>query len=252
MGDERFVGQPSVCTGGNASAFCHAPSRGVNGAESGTNAFSVVSPEWMRRVQHLSTYGRPHESDSASSCSIALVASCPPTRQRDASCRRVSAPERALRSLIAFLRRRPNAWASASSRQKRHPRSPSPFRRPNASADSRDRKRRSQGGCSTRPWLPTRGDHPLPLRSTAPDRSAGCMVDGCLRLDTRRGTGALSASSGLTVAGMARELRLSPNAIKTHLRRVFAKTKTGRQAELTRLVASLAAVRDALDPSANH
>ena len=54
---------------------------------------------------------------------------------------------------------------------------------------------------------------------------------------------ALSASSGMTVAGMARQLGLSPNTIKTHLRRVFAKTNTGRQAELARLVASLAVLR---------
>lgn len=62
---------------------------------------------------------------------------------------------------------------------------------------------------------------------------------------------ALSASSGMTVAGMARQLGLSPNTIKTHLRRVFAKTNTGRQAELARLVASLAAVRDPLAAGAN-
>jgi DNA-binding CsgD family transcriptional regulator len=55
---------------------------------------------------------------------------------------------------------------------------------------------------------------------------------------------ALSASSGMTVAAMARQLDLSPNTIKTHLRKVFAKTGTGRQAELTRLVTSLAVVRD--------
>lgn len=57
---------------------------------------------------------------------------------------------------------------------------------------------------------------------------------------------ALSASSGMTVAGMARQLDLSPNTIKTHLRRVFAKTGTSRQAALTRLLASLAMVRDPL------
>ena len=47
----------------------------------------------------------------------------------------------------------------------------------------------------------------------------------------------------MTVAGIARQLDLSPNTIKTHLRRVFAKTGTHQQAELTRLLASLAMVR---------
>ena len=55
---------------------------------------------------------------------------------------------------------------------------------------------------------------------------------------------ALSASSGTTVAAIARQLGLSPNTIKTHLRRVFAKTDTGRQAELTRLVTLFSVVRD--------
>jgi DNA-binding CsgD family transcriptional regulator len=62
---------------------------------------------------------------------------------------------------------------------------------------------------------------------------------------------ALSASSGMTVEGMARQLDLSPNTIKTHLRRVFAKTGTRRQAELTRLVALLSLVREPMATGAN-
>jgi DNA-binding CsgD family transcriptional regulator len=50
---------------------------------------------------------------------------------------------------------------------------------------------------------------------------------------------ALAASSGLTIPEAATQLGLSPNTIKTHLRRVFAKTGTGRQAELARLMASI-------------
>ena len=54
---------------------------------------------------------------------------------------------------------------------------------------------------------------------------------------------ALAASSGNTVGETAHVLKLSPNTIKTHLRRVFAKTATGRQAELARLIAAVGAVR---------
>jgi DNA-binding CsgD family transcriptional regulator len=54
---------------------------------------------------------------------------------------------------------------------------------------------------------------------------------------------ALAASCGNTVIESARLLGLSPNTIKTHLRRVFAKTATGRQAELAGLIASVGVVR---------
>jgi DNA-binding CsgD family transcriptional regulator len=53
---------------------------------------------------------------------------------------------------------------------------------------------------------------------------------------------ALAASSGNTVIETAQLLKLSPNTIKTHLRRVFAKTATGRQAELAGLIASVGSV----------
>jgi DNA-binding CsgD family transcriptional regulator len=52
---------------------------------------------------------------------------------------------------------------------------------------------------------------------------------------------ALAASSGNTILETAQLLKLSPNTIKTHLRRVFAKTATGRQAELAGLIAPSAA-----------
>lgn len=54
---------------------------------------------------------------------------------------------------------------------------------------------------------------------------------------------ALAVSSGNTVLEAAQSLGLSPNTIKTHLRRVFAKTATGRQAELAGLIASIGSVR---------
>jgi DNA-binding CsgD family transcriptional regulator len=54
---------------------------------------------------------------------------------------------------------------------------------------------------------------------------------------------ALAASSGKTMFETAKLLGLSPNTIKTHLRRVFVKTETGRQAELARLMASVGSVQ---------
>ncbi|AMA57946.1 helix-turn-helix transcriptional regulator [Bradyrhizobium sp. CCGE-LA001] len=54
---------------------------------------------------------------------------------------------------------------------------------------------------------------------------------------------ALASSSGNTTIGTAQSLGLSSNTIKTHLRRVFAKTATGRQAELAELIAALVTVR---------
>jgi DNA-binding CsgD family transcriptional regulator/PAS domain-containing protein len=54
---------------------------------------------------------------------------------------------------------------------------------------------------------------------------------------------ALAASSGSTVMETAQSLGLSPNTIKTHLRRVFAKTATGRQAELAGLIAAASGIR---------
>ena len=54
---------------------------------------------------------------------------------------------------------------------------------------------------------------------------------------------ALAASSGNTVGETAKLLNLSPNTIKTHLRRVFAKTATARQAELAGLIAAVGSIR---------
>lgn len=50
---------------------------------------------------------------------------------------------------------------------------------------------------------------------------------------------ALCAASGATIPEAAHRLNVSPNTIKTHLRRIFAKTGTSRQSELARLMASI-------------
>jgi DNA-binding CsgD family transcriptional regulator len=54
---------------------------------------------------------------------------------------------------------------------------------------------------------------------------------------------ALATSSGNTVGEAAQLLKLSANTIKTHLRRVFAKTATARQAELAGLIAAVGSLR---------
>jgi DNA-binding CsgD family transcriptional regulator len=59
---------------------------------------------------------------------------------------------------------------------------------------------------------------------------------------------ALAASSGLTIPEAALQLGLSPNTIKTHLRKVFAKTGTNRQTELARLIAAVGLLK-VRDPS---
>src|SRR5262245_9999846 len=50
---------------------------------------------------------------------------------------------------------------------------------------------------------------------------------------------ALCAASGATIPETAQHLSVSPNTVKTHLRKVFAKTGTNRQGELSRLIASI-------------
>ena len=53
---------------------------------------------------------------------------------------------------------------------------------------------------------------------------------------------ALATSSGLGIPDVALQFNLSPNTIKTHLRRVFAKTGTAGQGELTRLITSIGVI----------
>ena len=54
---------------------------------------------------------------------------------------------------------------------------------------------------------------------------------------------ALSVASGITISYTARRLKISVNTVKTHLRRVYEKTGTRRQAELSRLMATISLVR---------
>jgi DNA-binding CsgD family transcriptional regulator len=54
---------------------------------------------------------------------------------------------------------------------------------------------------------------------------------------------ALSAASGATIPETAHRLNVSPNTVKTHLRKILAKTGTSRQAELARLMASIGLMR---------
>jgi len=56
-------------------------------------------------------------------------------------------------------------------------------------------------------------------------------------------TVALIASSGASIPETATRLNISPNTVKTHLRRVFAKTGASRQAELARLIAAIGMVK---------
>lgn len=50
------------------------------------------------------------------------------------------------------------------------------------------------------------------------------------------------AATGASVSGIALALHLSPNTVKTHLRRIFAKTGAKGQAELVRLITPLSLV----------
>jgi DNA-binding CsgD family transcriptional regulator/PAS domain-containing protein len=54
---------------------------------------------------------------------------------------------------------------------------------------------------------------------------------------------ALCAASGATIPETANRLNVSPNTVKTHLRRIFDKTGTSRQTELGRLMASIGLLR---------
>ena len=53
----------------------------------------------------------------------------------------------------------------------------------------------------------------------------------------------IAASAGTTVFETSMQLGLSPNTVKTHLRKAFGKTGVSRQAELARLIASIGLLR---------
>src|SRR5262249_21356635 len=52
-----------------------------------------------------------------------------------------------------------------------------------------------------------------------------------------------AASGGSTIGEIGRRLGLSPNTVKTHLRRIYEKTGTRRQAELARVMAMIGFAR---------
>lgn len=54
---------------------------------------------------------------------------------------------------------------------------------------------------------------------------------------------ALAVASGITISATARRLKVSVNTVKTHLRRVYEKTGTSRQGELSRLIATISLTR---------
>lgn len=76
-----------------------------------------------------------------------------------------------------------------------------------------------------------------------PQVPAAWMMDG-YGLTSAEARVALVASSGLSIPETAARLGISPNTVKTHLRRVYEKTGTARQAELSRLVAMIGLARD--------
>jgi DNA-binding CsgD family transcriptional regulator len=74
---------------------------------------------------------------------------------------------------------------------------------------------------------------------------AAWMMDG-YGLTLAEARVALAFASGTTIPVAAHRLKVSVNTVKTHLRRVYEKTGTSRQAELSRLVAMLDLARESV------
>lgn len=81
-----------------------------------------------------------------------------------------------------------------------------------------------------------------PARRPGPPLALPMLMDayGLTRAEAKV---AATASSGLTISEAAAQLGLSPNTVKTHLRRVFSKTGTSGQAELARLMTFVGLLR---------
>jgi DNA-binding CsgD family transcriptional regulator len=77
------------------------------------------------------------------------------------------------------------------------------------------------------------------------------MMDG-YGLTNAEARVALAASSGLTIPETASRLGVSQNTIKTHLRRIFAKTGTSRLNDLAHLTAALRLVSADCKTSSNE
>jgi DNA-binding CsgD family transcriptional regulator len=68
------------------------------------------------------------------------------------------------------------------------------------------------------------------------------------QLTTAEAQVALNASLGRSVSDIGIRLNISPNTVKSHLRRIFAKTGVHGRAELVGLIAALRSVRGDADP----
>jgi DNA-binding CsgD family transcriptional regulator len=78
-----------------------------------------------------------------------------------------------------------------------------------------------------------------------PDRfakvPAAWMMDA-YGLTSREARVALTFVSSATIPDTARRLKITPNTVKTHLKRIYDKTGTKRQTELTRLIVTISLV----------
>jgi DNA-binding CsgD family transcriptional regulator len=78
-----------------------------------------------------------------------------------------------------------------------------------------------------------------------PDRfakiPAAWMMDA-YGLTSREASVALTFVSSATTADTARRLKITPNTVKTHLKRIYDKTGTKRQTELTRLIVTISLI----------
>ena len=87
-----------------------------------------------------------------------------------------------------------------------------------------------------------RGDH-LHARSGPATGAAAAWIMDAYKLTRAEAQVALQASLGHSVSTIGIRLEISPNTVKTHLRRVFAKTGVRGQAELVGLLSALRSVR---------
>jgi DNA-binding CsgD family transcriptional regulator len=246
-----------------------APPLHANVEKSGREFFAAASPEQVRRLNYFSAYGRLHQIDFTDrqtvalhlldrfSIGIILLDSAGRILSANAAARLLISNGQRLGRRASVLERLPTALSRQLS----------------------DQIEQAQGAATVVMSMPHAGDGAslMLLLSKVHSHEAAQFGRGFqdaasilfLHDPTRRidlpvawmmdaygltlaeARAALSASSGMTVEGMARQLQLSPNTIKTHLRRVFAKTGTRRQAELARLVALLSLVREPMAAGAN-
>jgi len=82
--------------------------------------------------------------------------------------------------------------------------------------------------------------NPEPTQRSHSGRTAACRQDEALRnsfgLTEREATIAKLICLGYAPAKLAGRLSLSTNTVRSHLKRIFSKTRTHRQADLVRLL----------------